>query len=181
LKIFSNTGMDATDSSNQAVSRFNYFSHCITVKKAFNSPIFPWLLVILWAAAIFLLSNNPDPYGLLPEKIYQWVYKTHITGIRLTKILGLLGHMVQFGILAVLLVRALAWPGALSPRHVWLSILLSVLYGLTDEIHQIFIPGRAFQWLDLFMDSLGILLGLSLYVFVQFLHPKAQEQQPLYE
>jgi len=31
------------------------------------------------------------------------------------------------------------------------------------------------------MDSLGILLGLSLYVFVQFLRPKAQEQQPLYE
>ena len=151
------------------------------MKKAFNSPIFPWLLVILWAAAIFLLSNNPDPYGLLPEKIYQWVYKTHITGIRLTKILGLLGHMVQFGILAVLLVRALAWPGALSPKHVWWSILLSALYGLTDEIHQLFVPGRAFQWLDLVMDSLGILLGLALYVFVQFMRSKSQEQQSLYE
>lgn len=141
----------------------------------------PWLLVILWAVSIFLLSSSSDPYGLLPEKIYQWVYETHITGIRLTKILGLLGHMVQFGILAVLLVRALAWPGALSPKHVWWSILLSALYGLTDEIHQLFVPGRAFQWLDLVMDSLGILLGLALYVFVQFMRSKSQEQQSLYE
>jgi len=89
--------------------------------------------------------------------------------------------MVQFGILAVLLVRALAWPSAISPRHVWLSILLSAFYALTDEIHQIFIPGRAFQWLDLVMDSLGILLGLALYVFVQFMRSKSQEQQSLYE
>ena len=93
MKIFSNTGMDATDSSNQAVSRFNYFSHCITVKKAFNSPIFPWLLVIIWAAAIFLLSNNPVPYNLLLEGFYDWVSEKYMTGI----LLGLsLVFFVQF-------------------------------------------------------------------------------------
>lgn len=149
------------------------------MKNALNSPIVPWLLVILWAAGIFLLSSSPDPYSLLPEKIYQWVYKTHITGIRLTKILGLLGHMVQFGILAVLLVRALAWPLLISPKRVWQSILISALYGLTDEVHQLFVPGRAFQWLDLVMDCLGILLGLSLYVFIQFMCQKSAEQMQL--
>jgi len=173
--------MDATDSSNQAVSRFNYFSHCITVKKALNSPIFSWLLVILWAGLIFLISSSSDPYALLPAKVFQWISKSLFQGIQLTKVVGLLGHIVQFGILAVLLVHALAWPEALSPKHVWLSIILSALYGLTDEIHQLFVPGRAFQWVDVLVDGLGILLGLSLYVFFQFLRPKSQEQQPLYE
>ena len=173
--------MFAANLPNQAISRIKYFSHCITVKKALNSPIFPWLLVIFWAAAIFLLSSSSDLYSFMPSKIFLWINKTYIQGIRLTKILGFLYHMFQFGILAVLLVRALAWPWSASPRHIWISIILSKLYALTDEVHQLFVPGRGFQWLDLVMDSLGILLGLSLYVFVQFLRPKAQEQQPLYE
>ena len=170
-----------TNLPNLAVSRFNYFSHCITVKKALNSPIFPWLLVIFWAGLIFLVSSSSDPYAFLPEEVFKWISKSLFQGIQLTKVVGLLGHIVQFGILAVLLVRALAWPGALSPKHVWLSIPLSALYGLTDEIHQLFVPGRAFQWVDVLVDGLGILLGLSLYVFVQFMRPKAQEQQLLYE
>lgn len=130
---------------------------------------------------IFLISSSSDPYSLLPDKIFAWICRTLFQGIQLTKVIGLLSHIVQFGILAVLLVRALAWPGALSPKQVWLSILLSALYGLTDEIHQLFVPGRAFQWVDVLVDGLGILLGLSLYVFIQFMRPKAKAQQPLYE
>jgi len=85
--------MFAANLPNQAISRIKYFSHCITVKKALNSPIFPWLLVILWAAAIFLLSNNPVPYSLLLEGFYDWVSEKYMTGI----LLGLsLAFFVQF-------------------------------------------------------------------------------------
>lgn len=33
------------------------------------------------------------------------------------------------------------------------------IYAISDEIHQIFVPGRAFQWLDIGMDTCGALLG----------------------
>jgi VanZ family protein len=41
-----------------------------------------------------------------------------------------------------------------------LSILLSCIYALSDEIHQYFVPGRACQLSDLIMDSVGIILGV---------------------
>lgn len=44
-----------------------------------------------------------------------------------------------------------------------LSILLSIGYSVTDEIHQIFIPGRAFQLIDLAVDLGGIILGVAVF------------------
>lgn len=43
------------------------------------------------------------------------------------------------------------------------SVLLAMLYALSDEIHQIFVPGRTFQVIDLVIDFLGILFGVFLY------------------
>ncbi len=44
-----------------------------------------------------------------------------------------------------------------------LSIILSVVYSITDEIHQLFIPGRAFQLIDLTVDLGGIILGVAAF------------------
>ncbi|MCH7663451.1 MAG: VanZ family protein [Chloroflexi bacterium] len=41
--------------------------------------------------------------------------------------------------------------------------MFSVSYGIFDELHQIWIPARAFQLLDLGFDILKILIGLSLF------------------
>jgi VanZ family protein len=44
---------------------------------------------------------------------------------------------------------------------------ISMAYALFDEIHQVFVPGRAFQFLDLSLDAVGILLGLGVWVMVK--------------
>lgn len=44
-----------------------------------------------------------------------------------------------------------------------LSIVLSLGYAITDEIHQLFIPGRAFQLIDLAVDLGGIILGIAAF------------------
>ena len=44
-----------------------------------------------------------------------------------------------------------------------LSILLSIGYAVTDEIHQLFVPGRAFQLTDLAVDTAGIILGAAIF------------------
>ncbi len=41
----------------------------------------------------------------------------------------------------------------------FLSVITSFLYAVSDEIHQYFIPGRAFQFFDIVVDFLGVLLG----------------------
>ena len=43
------------------------------------------------------------------------------------------------------------------------SIIFCFVYSLSDEIHQIFIDGRTFQFLDLFMDAIGYILGSLIF------------------
>jgi VanZ family protein len=48
-------------------------------------------------------------------------------------------------------------PGKKAP---WLAWGLCILYAITDEIHQSFVPGRSSRVLDVGIDTLGALLGL---------------------
>jgi len=55
-------------------------------------------------------------------------------------------------------IRGLPWSGSILVR----SLLVTAAYAILDELHQMFVPGRAFQWVDLILDLAGILMGLSL-------------------
>jgi VanZ family protein len=82
-------------------------------------------------------------------------------------------HFVEYLVLAFLLRRSLHASGrdaralyktsAASTKIPALVILISMLFALSDEIHQLFVPGRAFQVVDLLIDLLGVLCGVYLY------------------
>ncbi len=50
-----------------------------------------------------------------------------------------------------------------------LSVLLSFGYAITDEIHQIFVPGRSFQLTDLAVDFGGIVLGVAVFCVINII------------
>ena len=50
-----------------------------------------------------------------------------------------------------------------------MSIFLSFLYACTDEIHQIFVPGRSAQFRDILIDTLGASFGIVItYLTIKF-------------
>lgn len=73
-------------------------------------------------------------------------------------------HAAGYLGLAVLVVRALAGglPRRLSPRVLVWSIGIVVLYGVSDELHQMFVPGRTASFDDLLADTIGALAGTGL-------------------
>ncbi|WP_256988770.1 VanZ family protein [Bacillus sp. EB106-08-02-XG196] len=66
-------------------------------------------------------------------------------------------HLFEFGILYFLIILALLCYGQLSKRKEILAIAISLLYGLSDEIHQIFVPFRSFSIIDLIKNAIGVL------------------------
>ncbi len=54
-------------------------------------------------------------------------------------------------------------------RHFILSLTISVLYAISDEIHQYFVPDRAMQIYDVMIDSIGIIIGIIAYFVVYYL------------
>lgn len=79
------------------------------------------------------------------------------------------GHSIGYAMLGALLFRALAgarWQGVTIARGVG-AVGLSVIYGLSDEWHQSFVPGRSPAWDDVAADFRGALVGAA---FVLILH-----------
>lgn len=112
-----------------------------------------WLPVIAWVTLIFLFSANPNPYKLLPDAI-EGTWDTFI---------GITMHFIEYTILAFLLSRALYHHQTTTRKNLLIIILLTMLYALTDEIHQLFVPGRTFQIFDLLIDLLGSITGILIY------------------
>jgi VanZ family protein len=70
------------------------------------------------------------------------------------------GHAVLYAILGVLLLGALL-PGRATSRAAALAIVIASLYGVTDEVHQAFVPGRIPDVLDWAWDTVGAAAGVA--------------------
>lgn len=80
------------------------------------------------------------------------------------------GHMLGYGLLAISYWHALSYRSGKR----WLAWLLAVLYAVTDEFHQSFVPGRnASVWDVAIFDNLGALI--SLWIANQFLEQKRSD------
>ncbi|HEY5627501.1 MAG TPA: VanZ family protein [Nitrospira sp.] len=110
--------------------------------------IWYWLPVLLYAALIFYLSSLPHPEEQLPDFL-------------LKKVSDKLLHFVEYGVLGVFGYRAFRWAaGPAAARHaILLAILAASLYGVSDEIHQAFVPFRESSWLDWVADTIGGAIG----------------------
>jgi VanZ family protein len=73
-----------------------------------------------------------------------------------------LGHFVVYAWLGVLLVR-IPVIARLRPLGVWSAVAIASLYGLTDEFHQSFTPGRSVEVADWVTDTLGALTAVAVY------------------
>ena len=101
-----------------------------------------WLPVVLYAGVIFFLSAQSHPEDQLPSFLLRNVSD---------KVL----HAVEYGILSLLCYRALRWAAgpAVARQAVVLAIVTASVYGITDEVHQAFVPLREASWQDWLADT----------------------------
>lgn len=117
-----------------------------------------WSAVAAYAGVIFFLSAQSYPEEYLPYSLLEELGD---------KVL----HGIEFGILAVLCYRAFryaAGPWA-SRQALILAVVTAIAYGLTDEIHQAFVPLREADAMDLMADGLGAVLAG--YVWSRMVEP----------
>lgn len=68
-------------------------------------------------------------------------------------------HATAFGALAFFTIRALLAYGQPLRRALLLGVVIAVLYGVSDELHQRFVPGRSPDVLDLVADTAGAMIA----------------------
>ncbi len=83
-----------------------------------------------------------------------------------------LGHILLFGALGFCLRIALeSWFSGRRFLTLW-SLLIGILYGASDELHQSFVPARSAEWHDVFVDAIGVALGVLAALFLMRLVKK---------
>jgi VanZ family protein len=108
-----------------------------------------WLPVLAYAGLIFWLSSQSRPPGPTIWLLQQLGDKVL--------------HAIEYGIMGILCFRA--FRHAAGTRAARSALLLAVaaatVYGVTDEIHQVFVPMREPDALDVVMDFIGAVIGAS--------------------
>ena len=80
----------------------------------------------------------------------------------LSLIIRKLAHFIEYFILGILVINFITR----YHKKIIIAILLCIIYATSDEIHQIFVPGRSCQIIDIMIDSLGSIMGIYLYKLI---------------
>jgi len=117
-----------------------------------------WIPVLVWGAVIFTLSTSAFS-AINTVKVIDPIIRFLIPGLSSASVevchmlVRKSAHFTEYGILFWLLIR-----GPMV-RRPYLALMLCVVYALTDEGHQVFVPGRTASLYDVALDSSGALFS----------------------
>ena len=143
-----------------------------------------WLTTVAWAAEIYYLST-PTFGGTITRSLLAQLINTLSLDVPplsldwLDSVLRKLAHLIEYGIFGLLLYGCFNgktffhW----QPYPAFWSVVIAALYSLTDELHQVFSPGRHARLLDCCVDTAGAAIAmLAVYAGSQF--PRATIVRP---
>jgi VanZ family protein len=125
-----------------------------------------WVPALLWMSFIFWMST-----GTFSAENTSWIVE-HILGLLMPSlsqekvdmihwVIRKLGHVTEYFILGILLFRAFRSGSRELRIRRWAfsSLLVAMLYAVSDEFHQSFVATRTTSCFDVGMDTLGAILA----------------------
>ncbi len=134
---------------------------------------FSLILVILWMLVIFYFSSKPASVSDQESKLLIQIFQ--LLGLDLNSFLGELAnfavrktaHFTEYFILSLLWFNLLYGKYELRKAALY-SVAAVFLYACTDELHQLFVPGRAARFTDVMIDtSGGALAAVARYLSIK--------------
>jgi len=130
-------------------------SHTVTdrpwsgAQKTIIDFLWRWLPLLCWMAFIYFLSDQPKlPHPARKLGLSDYVFDYG-------------AHAFTFGVLTVLVWRVLriernGWPSWTTRMPIRSAAVWAACYAASDELHQMFVPGRWAKLTDLIADGVGI-------------------------
>lgn len=133
------------------MTRMRTLSRCATI-------FFRGLPLFLWMGVIFFFSSlHGSEYQYEPTLAYYMERKG--------------AHVIEYATLMFLSVRFFfaLFPQGTLRKTLLLAAVFSVTYGISDELHQFFVPYRGAKLSDVAIDGLGVLLAGTVIMAAAFL------------
>ena len=110
--------------------------------KGMKKRLLAYAAPVIWMIVIFILSAQPVLPG--PQAYWQ------------DFLLKKISHILVYGVLYVLWFNAMNLSG--KPKRFLLPFLFTISFAISDEIHQIFVPGRMATLRDIGYDIVGMIM-----------------------
>lgn len=143
------------------------------------------ILLILLLGTLFLIfdfsSQDAEKSGGLSSSIAEFVLKqVHHEEIenkksileRTESIIRKVAHFSIYTLVGLLLMSFVSTYDLQENKRIMISLGIGALYATSDEIHQLFVPGRSGQMSDVILDSMGVLLGILMVLTALELYKK---------
>lgn len=120
------------------------------------------ILVILWMLLIFSMSSfngteSNNQSGFIVNIISNILNINNLEN--LSFIIRKIAHFTEYLILGILVTNMIKQYN----KKWYITLIICILYALSDELHQILTPGRTFKIFDIIVDSIGSISGLILF------------------
>jgi len=107
-----------------------------------------WSITVLLALTIFYISSQSFPKGTIGP---NWAIKPFLY------------HLFIFFIFSLFLSISLAKGKPNNKIFILIAVLIALAYGISDELHQLFVPGRACTISDVLIDAVGVTFAGVIY------------------
>ena len=137
------------------------------------------ILTVVWMAVIFLFSAKPgdesERQSLRAGKIVCSIFVPGYENMSEQEQISMAenidypvrkaAHATEYAILAGFILGVVV-ASLINWRHLLAAVLVAVIYASTDELHQLFVPGRNGQFIDVVIDGVGALIGVLIVFLV---------------
>ena len=133
------------------------------------------VLIIIWMVTVFYFSaQHSEESSSLSGGITIKVLKTLKINVEneeqvetIETVIRKLAHYAIYLLGGVLILSHINLYDIKNNKKVLISQAIGTIYAITDEIHQIYVPGRNGEIRDVIIDSLGVITGIGIVLLIK--------------
>ena len=130
------------------------------------------IIVIIWMIIVFIFSNqNGEESTDTSQGFINWIlnvisFNNEQFVIFIEPIIRKIAHYALYTIGGIALFNYTNNFNVTMNKKISYALIVGVIYAITDEIHQLFVPGRTGAIKDVCIDSLGIITGIIIGLII---------------
>ena len=134
-------------------------------------------LILIWMMTVFIFSNEKATESKVTSRKVTIAIVRAISGkdisdnekllVSVDKIVRKLAHYTLYTVGGVLIISFAYTMDKTQKEKILYSLAFGICFVITDEVHQLFVPGRTGRLLDVGIDTLGIITGILIFLIIK--------------
>lgn len=132
----------------------------------------PWLLLVFLMIIIFYLSNQPIGESreltkktmiMIADVVEKFIPIEAFKTSGIVRLFRKSAHFFLYLVMATILMFGFRSMGIKGRKAMTLTMIICIVFAISDELHQLFVDGRGAQVKDVVVDAFGAIAGTGIY------------------